>query len=431
MKILQYCSLALLLLTMNAYSHTTAKDGLTQLLQDPEIKILDISDHLYDGEFDAAEQELKKLIAQNPKFSLAQLMYAELITTKSGMMPGFSGWLAPQNHEVASLVEEIRRRHAHNKEISAYADGKVPDFLLQLSPSQKHVVVVDSSASRALVFENRENQLSLVNDYYITVGKNGVLKNTEGDGRTPVGVYFITSRLNPLGLDDLYGDGALPLNYPNEWDQRMGRSGFGIWLHGVPSDTYNRAPFATQGCVAFPNKDIALLYNKPEIENSPVIITQQINWVGKAQNTLYRISLAKQIGAWKKGWESGNINSVSRYYADSFRNGKFNREDWLQTQNKFVTHSGVNKFTLSDVSMFKYPGAPRMVVVSFSKQYAGENAAKSSRIRQYWQLDEQNVWGIVYEGSAQYQPIHFRGIPRAVRPTLADEVQRLSQGLGS
>ncbi len=418
------------MLATNTYAHTTQPNGRNHLLQDPEIKILDISDHLYEGEFDDAERELKALIAENPKFSLAQLMYAELIAAKSGIMSGFSDWSNPKNSELASLIEEIRRRHAHRKEAVPYAGEKVPDFLLQLSPSQKHVVAIDSSASRALIFENKENQLSLVKDYYITVGKNGVLKNTEGDGRTPVGVYFITSRLNPLGLDDLYGDGALPLNYPNEWDQRLGRSGFGIWLHGVPSNTYNRAPYATQGCVAFPNQDISLLYNTPEIENSPVIITQKINWVGKAQNTLYRISLAKQIGAWKKDWESGNINAISRHYADSFRNGNLNRETWLQTQNKRIAHPETNKFKLSDVSMFKYPGTPRMVVVSFNKEYSASNS-NPSRVRQYWRLNEQDAWDIVYEGPAQYQPIHFKGIPNAVRPTLADEVQNLSTGLGS
>ena len=35
-----------------------------------------------------------------------------------------------------------------------------------------------------------------------------------------------------------------PSTIPNEWDKRHGRSGFGIWLHGTPSDTYSRAAYA-------------------------------------------------------------------------------------------------------------------------------------------------------------------------------------------
>ena len=313
----------------------------------------------------------------------------------------------------------------------AYTKEKIPELLLQISPSQRQVVVIDSSLSRALIFEHKENQLSLVNDYYITVGKNGVSKTVEGDSRTPLGVYFITSRLNPLGLDKLYGDGALPLNYPNEWDQRLGRSGFGIWLHGMPSDTNNRPPFATRGCVAFPNKDISLLYNTPQIENSPVIITQGIDWVDPAQNTPFRSSLSRQINAWKNIWKDGEIEQIKAYYAESFSSGPRNRENWLRAQNTLLKQAGYKEFELSDLSMFKYPDASGVVVVSFNKEYADSIAHQNERIRQYWQLGEHDVWSIIYEGPAQYQPIHFKGIPDAVRPTLADEVQRRAENVGS
>ena len=430
MYLLRYAIALLALIAMQVPAHTDSSDEFTRLLPSAEVKILNVSDHLYDGEFDSAEAELKALIAEHPDFRLAHLFYAELMATKSGQARGFTNWLTPGNGELSDLVDEIQRRHAHWQEAN-YASGKIPDILLQLSPSQKHVVVVDSDLSRAHIFENKDGQISLVGDFFITVGKKGVLKNTEGDRKTPIGVYFITSRLDPLGLDDLYGDGALPLNYPNEWDQRLGRSGFGIWLHGVPSDTYNRAPFATQGCVAFPNDDIARLYNTPDIVNTPVIITQRINWVDDAQNDLYRISLSKQIEAWRSDWEAGNISDIGRYYAGSFSNGNLNRNDWLEAQYTLLTQSGTNKFNLDDLSILKYPGTPRMVVVSFNKEFSGITATELSRVRQYWYLDKDDKWGIVYEGPAEYQPIHFKGIPNAVRPTLADEVQRRSKRLGS
>ncbi len=431
MKFLLYSFLTLFLLATNALAHTASQNSAMRLLQDPEIKILNISEHIYNGELATAEKELQALIAVNPDFRLAQLMYAELITTKSGKASGFSDWLTPDNNEIAGLVDEIRRRHTHHTLSEANTAGKIPEFLLQLSPSQKRVVVIDSSLSRALIFEHKENQILLVNDHYITVGKNGVSKTIEGDSRTPLGVYFITSRLNPLGLDDLYGEGALPLNYPNEWDQRLGRSGFGIWLHGVPSNTYNRAPFATRGCVAFPNEDISLLYNTPQIENSPVIITQGINWVEPSQNVSFRSSLSRQINAWKTAWENGDIKKIKAHYAKSFSNGLQNRANWLQAQNALLAKAGSNNFELSDLSIFKYPGASGMVVVSFNKEYADTYTDQNERMRQYWQIDEHDVWSIVYEGPAQYQPIHFKGIPEAVRPALADEVQRRANDVGS
>ena len=45
--------------------------------------------------------------------------------------------------------------------------------------------------------------LVLVADYYASVGKLGTEKVVEGDQRTPLGVYYITSRLDAKQLADL------------------------------------------------------------------------------------------------------------------------------------------------------------------------------------------------------------------------------------
>jgi len=99
----------------------------------------------------------------------------------------------------------------------------------------------------------------LIKDFYVTIGKNGTGKYTEGDLKTPVGVYFVTGFINPKELPDLYGDGAYPIDYPNVWDQRHGRTGFGIWLHGTPSGTYSRPPRDSNGCVIVSNHDLNVL----------------------------------------------------------------------------------------------------------------------------------------------------------------------------
>jgi cyclophilin family peptidyl-prolyl cis-trans isomerase len=98
---------------------------------------------------------------------------------------------------------------------------------------------VDASRSRLYLFENTPQGLRLVADYYASVGKLGIEKSVEGDQRTPLGVYFITSRLDPATLRDFYGAGALPLNYPNPLDQLRGKTGSGIWLHGTPPDQFS------------------------------------------------------------------------------------------------------------------------------------------------------------------------------------------------
>lgn len=36
----------------------------------------------------------------------------------------------------------------------------------------------------------------------------------------------------------------------------MGRNGYGIWLHGTPSDTFSRPPRTSDGCVVLANTDL-------------------------------------------------------------------------------------------------------------------------------------------------------------------------------
>ena len=43
----------------------------------------------------------------------------------------------------------------------------------------------------------------LVADYYASVGKLCTEKVVEGDQRTPLGVYYITSRLDPATLNEV------------------------------------------------------------------------------------------------------------------------------------------------------------------------------------------------------------------------------------
>ena len=131
-----------------------------------------------------------------------------------------------------SVSGSIRSAAIRARLRSQPAADRVPAPLLQLSPSQRRVVLVDQARSRLYLFENDGGRPRLAGDFYVSTGKKGARKEREGDQRTPVGIYFITTRLEPGELDDFYGAGALPVNYPNEWDTRYGRTGYGIWIHG-------------------------------------------------------------------------------------------------------------------------------------------------------------------------------------------------------
>ena len=230
--------IALLLPAAAIAAATSAEERLSEVFQAIEQNRLD--DAL--GRVDA-------LLRDHPNFRLAHLVRGDLLLARGRPLQTFGNVVktVPQEKIDALRDEALARLRAQRERP---ADDGLPRHVLQLNAAQKHVLLVDSRRSRLYVFANEGGRPRYVADYYVTLGKNGIDKTREGDQKTPLGVYHVTANLPRSKLTDFYGAGAFPINYPNEWDRRQGRNGFGIWLHGVPSDVYSRPPRASDGCLA-------------------------------------------------------------------------------------------------------------------------------------------------------------------------------------
>src|SRR3546814_11072954 len=98
----------------------------------------------------------------------------------------------------------------------------MPDSVLRLAASYKHLIVVDLPRARLYVLGNEGGHLKLLSHHYAAMGKNGWGKQSAGDNRTPVGIYHITSWIDGSKLPPFYGAGAFPLNYRSE-ERRVGK----------------------------------------------------------------------------------------------------------------------------------------------------------------------------------------------------------------
>src|SRR6185312_3659092 len=223
--------------------------------------------------------------------------------------------------------------------------------------------------SRLYVYENVGGQLKLMTDYYISHGRLGINKTKAGDQKTPIGVYYITSRVPGPKLPDFYGTGALPINYPNDWDKLNGRSGFGIWLHGTPSDSYSRPPLSSDGCVVLTNPDINKLYDEVEVGKTPVVISETAEFVSKTKWINERNEAAALLESWRHDIESLDMQRVAGHYSRQFRSERGeSAADWTTKQHR--AFNGVRNLSvrLEDVSMFLYPGRDDMIVASFTQE---------------------------------------------------------------
>ena len=232
-------------------STTAIAEPPAEPISEEEQLLIGALDDIRGERLDSALETLEALLAKHPNFRLAQMVYADTLLAKVSPITPFGAPLESHTGVVDALKDEAMKRFSHHRDTPSV--NQLPEQLLELSSTLPEVVV-DLSASRFYLFENHARGLQLVNDYYVSTGKKGAKKSREGDQKTPVGVYFVTGRIPPSELPDFYGTGALPVNYPNEWDVRNGRTGYGIWIHGVPSSTYARAPRASDGCMALANE---------------------------------------------------------------------------------------------------------------------------------------------------------------------------------
>jgi murein L,D-transpeptidase YafK len=345
---------------------------------------------------DLALNEVNSLLKVNPNFKLAQLVRGDLLLARSQGLTDFGGAPNSPRDRVNDLRDEARARLHRTQQQKPLS--MTPKYLWQLDAQQRYAIVVDTSKSTLYLYENVDGEPKYVADYYISVGKKGTDKVSEGDQRTPLGVYFINSKLNKEQLTDFYGPGAFPLSYPNEWDKRQGRDGHGIWLHGTPSDTYSRPPRASNGCVVLNNNDFLQIGKHVNIGHTPVIITGQMDW-SDDNDRKDRKELMDTIEKWRKDWASLNTDAYLAHYAPDFATSDTKRAAFAQQ--KRLVNSGKSwvKVELSNVSVFTYPNQQNLVVVNFEQDYSSNNLSNHMNKRQYW-MKRDNKWQIVYEGSA-------------------------------
>lgn len=336
---------------------------------------------------------INRLLARYPNFRLAQLIKGDLLLARAKPISTLGNAQGGSDQQ-ADLREEAKVR------IQAISDPVgptlVPEELMSLSGDIRYALAVDASRARLYVFENTVDGLRRVADYYVTMGKLGIGKNREGDKRTPIGMYTITSFKPDGELEELYGIGAYPLSYPNEWDIRLKRNGYGIWLHGVPRDTYSRPPKASDGCVVLSNEDLKQLGRYISIGKTPVIISPSLTWSDPESLSVARDELNESIENWRKDWESRDTERLLGHYSREFRDGKNDFQSFASSKRRVNAGKSWIKINISSLSIYRQPGQADLAIVSFDQDYRSSNLENQSRKRQYWQR-ENGRWRIIQE----------------------------------
>ena len=375
-----------ILLCWSLVSNACAQSEAERLLSET---LLDVSLNKMDN----AWQSLNNLIARYPNFRLAQLVKGDLILAHAQPLSNL-GNASAARPQLDDLRDEARKRLL---DVTQPVDPKlVPDALLLITQDVRYVLAADSVRSRLYVFENRAEGWIHRADYYVTMGKLGTGKTKAGDKRSPIGWYTIMS-YKPRGqLEEIYGDGAYPLSYPNDWDQRKGRDGSGIWIHGVPRNTYSRPPKASDGCMVLSNEDLASLAQYIVIGKTPVLISESLNWVAASSLNEGRSDIQNALEMWRQDWESLDTTRMLSHYSSHFQSNSQNFQEFAESKRRVNAGKSWIKIRLKDINLVRYPGEDNLVLINFDQEYKSSNLSDVSHKRQYWQL-EGGEWKILYE----------------------------------
>ena len=361
-----------------------------------EPELLSVVDSIHNGELEQALATVNRHMRQYPKSKLGLLLKADILQAMSVQLNDIGQNNESSSEELQKLRHQLKNRWVHRTQSTK---GLFPASLIDMG-KHAHVLVADLNAGRLYLYENKNGQPRLIRDYYLSVGSAGFGKEKEGDNKTPVGVYSIYKHIKPDELPDLYGEGAFPLDYPNEFDRSLNRTGHGIWLHGTPSNTYARSPWASEGCVVLSNDDLLNIQKYINIEaKTPIVLTDTLNWITAGQLKFERQKYYKILEKWRSDWESLNVDAYASHYSkDNFNFGSEEFSTWLEQKRQVNDGKSYVQLSLDIESLIVYPGQSDMFVVRYTQHYLSNNYSGSALKEQYWRKNKAGLWKIVYEG---------------------------------
>ena len=357
------------------------------------------------GDLQSALIELEQLAERAPKFHLVHLILGDLYQVRLKRISSVGA-----SPKLMQLSDEGNLNHLRkeadarlNAFIETFSSRRLPRALLQLDASVENAILVDKSAHRLYLYRWDEHSAKpyLVRSFYVSTGKLEGNKQSSGDLKTPEGVYFITRHIPDDQLPEKYGIGAFPMNYPNELDRRLGKTGYGIWLHGTEREFYSRPPLDSEGCVVLPNIDLSKVDDYLKPGKSPVIVTEKIEWLDEQQWSGLHDGTMQAIEKWRSDWESGDVDLYLAHYADGFWSKSEDLSSWQKRKRRIATSKKYQRVQVSELSLFAYPkgaaGGSELVVANFEQRYESNNYQSVSRKRLYL-TQNSGQWQVLYEG---------------------------------
>ena len=270
---------------------------------------------------------------------------------------------------ITNLEKKLDKALANQKYWEDYL--KNVDTKFGYIESYNSILACDKSKSDLLVYvKDANNSFQLRKEYSAYTGKEKGDKETEGDLKTPIGIYNLVKKISKI--DEFYGPMAFVTSYPNIFDKYNGKTGQGIWIHGLP--LHAKRDTFTKGCIAINNKSIECLNKNLDMKKTVLIINKQCNYTQTNKKALANI--LTQLYMWRYAWKYNKLDDYLSFYADDFR--RFDGMDihrFRKYKKRIFAKKEDKSIIFKDLDVIPYPMHKDTYKITFYEKYKSNSFA--------------------------------------------------------
>ena len=266
-----------------------------------------------------------------------------------------------RNNDINSVKNKLDKQLTNQKYWEYVLSNKNTDF--GYYEDTKYIFVATKN-NKKLKLINLDSNNIIESDALF--GENQNDKFVQGDLATPIGVYDLSSKLQ--NLDQYYGPLAFATSYPNLYDKLNKKTGYGIWIHGLPLNG-DRTEKNTKGCIAI-NNSLLKQYDASINYKQAILITSFENIEIVPKTTLAKI--LKNLFIWKEAWTKNDLDSyLSFYNADFSRFDGMKLKAFTKFKEKIFSKNENKIIVFKNISISPYPNTQNktMYRIKFLEEY--------------------------------------------------------------
>ena len=261
--------------------------------------------------------------------------------------------------------------------------------------SIKYIFMASKENNNLLLIELDSNKISQIGNSSAIFGANKGDKIKEGDLATPIGVYDLTKKLQ--NLDQYYGPLAFVTSYPNLYDKLNRKTGYGIWIHGLPLNG-DRSEQNTKGCIAIEN-NILLQYEKIINYKDSILITSS-KPIEETPKEIFA-NILQSLFIWRDAWINNDLNLYLSFYDETFTRFDGMKINEFKDFKKRVFNKDERKsIEFKNINIVPYPNTQNKKIfrITFLEDYRSDSGYTFLGTKElYITLSEDNKIKIIVE----------------------------------